>query len=51
MLFVKTLCQTNLKDTQCGFKIFTRKAAQVMFPVMHIERYAFDVELLYLAKW
>mmetsp|Transcript_19776 Transcript_19776/g.36439 ORF Transcript_19776/g.36439 Transcript_19776/m.36439 type:complete len:176 (+) Transcript_19776:80-607(+) len=50
MLFVRTLCSTELKDTQCGFKMFTRRAAQKMFPVMHIERYAFDVELLYLAK-
>jgi dolichyl-phosphate beta-glucosyltransferase len=50
MLFVKTLCSTNLKDTQCGFKIFTRGAAARLFPVMHIERYAFDVELIYLAK-
>jgi dolichyl-phosphate beta-glucosyltransferase len=51
MLFVKTLCSTNLNDTQCGFKIFTRRAAQRLFPVMHLERYAFDVELIYLAKW
>src|SRR5215469_9842279 len=38
------------KDTQCGFKAFTRKAAQTIFPLQTIERWGFDPELLYLAK-
>jgi hypothetical protein len=38
-----------IKDTQCGFKMFTRAAAREIFPVMHIERWAFDVELVFLA--
>eukprot|EP01138_Halocafeteria_seosinensis_P008833 gb/GECG01009029.1/.p1 GENE.gb/GECG01009029.1/~~gb/GECG01009029.1/.p1 ORF type:complete len:328 (+),score=36.42 gb/GECG01009029.1/:1-984(+) len=42
----------EIHDTQCGFKLFTREAARLLFPVMHIERWAFDVELLFLAsKW
>jgi glycosyltransferase involved in cell wall biosynthesis len=40
----------NLKDTQCGFKAFNRKAALTIFPVQQIERWAFDAELLYLAR-
>ena len=40
----------NFKDTQCGFKIFTRQAAQTIFPQQRIERWGFDPELLYLAK-
>uniref|UniRef100_A0A914Z3M5 dolichyl-phosphate beta-glucosyltransferase n=1 Tax=Panagrolaimus superbus TaxID=310955 RepID=A0A914Z3M5_9BILA len=40
----------TVKDTQCGFKMFTRGAAATLFPKMHIERWAFDVELLYLAE-
>jgi dolichyl-phosphate beta-glucosyltransferase len=40
----------TVKDTQCGFKMFTRGAAALLFPRMHIERWAFDVELLYLAE-
>ncbi|HET9696622.1 MAG TPA: dolichyl-phosphate beta-glucosyltransferase [Terriglobales bacterium] len=40
----------NYKDTQCGFKAFTRKAAQVVFPKQRIERWGFDPELLYLAR-
>ena len=40
----------NIHDTQCGFKLFTRAAARGVFPSLHIERWAFDVELLYLAR-
>jgi dolichyl-phosphate beta-glucosyltransferase len=39
----------GIRDTQCGFKMFTRPAVAKIFPVMHIERWAFDVELIYLA--
>jgi len=40
----------DIKDTQCGFKMFTRSAARICFPNLHIERWAFDVELLYIAE-
>jgi len=40
----------NFKDTQCGFKAFTRNAAQKIFPLQRIERWGFDPELLYLAR-
>jgi len=40
----------NVRDTQCGFKLFTRSAARICFPNLHIERWAFDVELLYIAE-
>jgi dolichyl-phosphate beta-glucosyltransferase len=36
-------------DTQCGFKAFRGDVAQALFEVSRIDRYAFDVELLYLA--
>lgn len=39
----------SIKDTQCGFKLFTRAAARRLFPVLHIERWAFDVELVMVA--
>ena len=41
----------RLKDTQCGLKAFTRPAALAIFPRQHIERWGFDAELLYLARW
>ena len=37
------------RDTQCGFKAFTRVAAQVVFRRQLIERWGFDAELLFLA--
>ncbi|RHY30816.1 hypothetical protein DYB32_003999 [Aphanomyces invadans] len=48
-LIVSTLCVQQVQDTQCGFKLFDRKAAQLVFPPLHIERWGFDVEMLYLA--
>ncbi|XP_008331075.1 dolichyl-phosphate beta-glucosyltransferase [Cynoglossus semilaevis] len=43
-------CVRGIKDTQCGFKLFTREAALRTFPSLHVERWAFDVELLYIAQ-
>ena len=40
----------HFKDTQCGFKAFTRKAAHTIFPLQHIERWGFDPEVLFLAR-
>ena len=40
---------SGVQDTQCGFKLFTRRVGRVLFPSQHIERWAFDVELLFLA--
>ncbi|XP_007555083.1 dolichyl-phosphate beta-glucosyltransferase [Poecilia formosa] len=44
------LCVRGIKDTQCGFKLFTREAALETFSSLHVERWAFDVELLYIAQ-
>ncbi|KAG7322441.1 hypothetical protein KOW79_013787 [Hemibagrus wyckioides] len=43
-------CVKGIKDTQCGFKLFTREAALRTFISLHVERWAFDVELLYIAQ-
>ncbi len=37
-------------DTQCGFKGLTKKAAEDIFPRCKIDRWAFDVEILVIAK-
>lgn len=44
------LCVKEIRDTQCGFKLLTREAALQTFSNLHIERWAFDVELLYIAQ-
>jgi dolichyl-phosphate beta-glucosyltransferase len=36
-------------DTQCGFKAFTRNAAQTVFQLQTIERWGFDPEILFIA--
>ena len=36
-------------DTQCGLKSFRRASARALFPLLTIEGYGFDVELVYLA--
>lgn len=48
-LLLRLLLGLRFKDTQCGFKAFTRRAARELFPLQRIERWAFDPELLYLA--
>ena len=47
---VSILCSREIQDTQCGFKLFTRKTALILFRTMNIEGWAFDVELIYLAE-
>jgi dolichyl-phosphate beta-glucosyltransferase len=49
-LALRLILGLNFKDTQCGFKAFTRRSAQAIFPLQRIERWGFDPELLYLAK-
>lgn len=49
-LALRILLGLKFKDTQCGFKAFTRKAAAMLFPAQTIERWGFDAELLYIAQ-
>ncbi len=49
-LALRLILGLNFKDTQCGFKAFTRRSAQAIFPLQQIERWGFDPELLYLAE-
>jgi glycosyltransferase involved in cell wall biosynthesis len=48
-LFMHLSLGLRFKDTQCGLKAFTRRAALEIFPRQHIERWGFDGELLFLA--
>lgn len=49
-LVLRIVLGLKYKDTQCGFKAFTRRAADVIFPRQQIERWGFDPEILYLAR-
>lgn len=37
-------------DTQCGFKLFRREAAQAIFSRQQLERFGFDVEVLFIGR-
>jgi dolichyl-phosphate beta-glucosyltransferase len=47
--FVKKILSTNIKDTQCGFKIFKKEIINPLFSRMNINGFGFDLEMLYLA--
>lgn len=49
-LFVSITCVSGVQDTLCGFKLFSRRAAQTIFPSLHLQSWGFDVELLYIAR-
>lgn len=47
---ITVLLGIKARDTQCGFKLFTKESAQQLFQTLHIERFAFDVELFFLCN-
>jgi dolichyl-phosphate beta-glucosyltransferase len=47
--FVGRLVVTGVRDTQCGLKGFRAAAADYLFREARVDRFAFDIELLYLA--
>ncbi len=49
-LLVRTLIVNDFSDTQCGFKLFRQGAAARIFRASKIDGFAFDVEVLFIAK-
>lgn len=49
-LILRIVLGLRFKDTQCGFKAFTRTAAEAIFPRQRIERWGFDPELIFLGQ-
>jgi dolichyl-phosphate beta-glucosyltransferase len=49
-LCVRLFVGSEIRDTQCGFKLFSRSAAQLLFPSLHLSRWAFDIELVELCR-
>jgi dolichyl-phosphate beta-glucosyltransferase len=47
---VQVLLLPGLHDTQCGFKLFTARAAETAFRTCRLDGFSFDVESLYLAR-
>ena len=47
---VRLFAVRGIKDTQCGFKLFTRDAIRPIFERTRIDRFGFDVVVLALAQ-
>ncbi|MEI7849939.1 MAG: glycosyltransferase family 2 protein, partial [Chloroflexota bacterium] len=46
---VKYFLKIKVKDTQCGFKLYTAEAAKKLHSKQTIMGFSFDLEILYLA--
>lgn len=46
---VRGLFRIPVADTQCGFKMFTSDAAELLFRRQLVDEFSFDLEILYLA--
>lgn len=49
-LIIRILGVRGLRDTQCGFKLLAGDVARRLFAELTIERFAYDVELVWLAR-
>jgi len=49
-LLIQLVAVPGIWDTQCGFKGFSAKAVQDIFPRLKINRWGFDIEILAIAK-
>ena len=47
---VRLIAVPGIKDTQCGFKLFQGDLARSLFGEARIDRFAYDMEILYLAR-
>ena len=48
--FVRRLALPGIHDSQCGFKCFPREVARQIFARQRLDRFAFDVEILWIAR-
>jgi dolichyl-phosphate beta-glucosyltransferase len=49
-IWIQLWAVPGIKDTQTGFKLFTKKASKDVFPYLTIDRWGFDVEALAVAR-
>ena len=47
---VQQLTVRGIEDTQCGFKMFTASAVEAIFPLVQVDGWAFDIEVLCIAR-
>lgn len=49
-LIIRIMAVSGISDTQCGFKCFSSKAAEIIFPRLRIKRWGWDIEALAIAQ-
>ena len=49
-LIIRSLGLSDIRDTQCGFKLLRGDVARLLFERMTIDSFAFDIELVWLAR-
>jgi dolichyl-phosphate beta-glucosyltransferase len=47
---VQIVALRGIKDTQCGFKLYSARAVETVFPHQRLAGFGFDVEVLFLAR-
>jgi dolichyl-phosphate beta-glucosyltransferase len=47
---IRKMTGLSFRDTQCGFKLMDRERTRPLFERMVVDRFAFDVELLFLCR-
>ncbi len=48
--FIRLLAVPGVVDTQAGFKIFTRRSVDIIFPRLTVDRWGHDIEILVIAR-
>ena len=49
-ILIQSFAVSGIRDTQCGFKLFSKKAFLKIFPKLTIDRWGFDIEVLMIAN-
>jgi dolichyl-phosphate beta-glucosyltransferase len=49
-VLIRALTRLPYRDTQCGFKLFRTDTTRSLFELQHVDGFAFDVEILVLAR-
>lgn len=49
-ILIRLIATPKIYDTQRGFKLFTKKATEIIFPKQTINRWGFDIEILVIAQ-
>ena len=49
-LIIRIMAVSGISDTQCGFKCFSSRSANIIFPRLRIKRWGWDIEALAIAQ-